>query len=222
MTVSSGVGSQLTERQALAALDMLKAISVTFAFLVSFCDRAYGECEPQVIPKELETFSVERVLLDGYWVAFKDTNPRQCWAVAIPIKSSVAPKGAEEDLCRGSTSLAVHFVPERSTFGEIVFKSGYEFSEEFPVKFEMDKKIILEHMLMDGQYAWTHTRKQDGKVRAQMLKAREIVIQGTAKNGALVEDIFNLEGFEATYEAAYRECTDLYSYGGRVLAALGQ
>ena len=44
-----------------------------------------------------------------------------------------------------------------------------------------------------------------------MLKGNEIEFQGTSKGGAVVEDIFNLEGFKASYEAAYGACMDIYS-----------
>ena len=192
-------------------INFVKLSCVVFIFLGSFSVRARGECEPPVRPKELETVTLQKVLTTGYWTAFKDTNPRQCWAVSAPVKSSVTPEGAEDDLCRTSTSLSVHFVPELSTFGEVVFKSGYVFSGTHPVQLEIDKETILKLTVLDGEYAWANNSIHDEEVRSQMLGGNEIKLQGTSKSGAVVEDIFNLEGFEASYEAAYSACMDIYS-----------
>jgi hypothetical protein len=85
------------------------------------------------------------------------------------------------------------------------------FSGTHPVRLEIDKEIILKLTVIDGQYAWANNNRHDGKVRSQMLRGNEMKVQGTSKSGAVVEDIFNLEGFEASYEAAYSACMDIYS-----------
>ena len=192
-------------------INFVKLSCVLFIFVGSFSVRARGECEPPERSKELETVNLQKVLTTEYWTAFKDTKPRQCWAVSVPVKSSVVPKVAQDDLCRTSTSLAVHFIPELSRFGEVVFKSGYVFSGMHPVQLEIDKETILKLTVIDGEYAWANDSIHDEEVRSQMFKGNEIKLQGMSKGGAVVEDIFNLEGFKPSFEAAYGACIDIYS-----------
>ena len=46
------------------------------------------------------------------WSVFVETNPDECFAAANPLKTTIEPATALENLCRGALGLTVSYWPE--------------------------------------------------------------------------------------------------------------
>ena len=170
---------------------------------------ANANCDVPQTPKDLITNTAERIYTSKYWAAFKDFEPKQCWAVALPIESRVEPPTNGDDLCRGFTSLSVNFEPQHFSFPEVAFQSGYIFSDAVSVALLVDGKTSAVKMFVDDQFAWPNGTAEDRFTIKEMFKGNFLIIRGTSSAGHLVEDLFFLDGFQESFEAAMLACSEI-------------
>jgi hypothetical protein len=190
------------------------SVNLTFIVLTLFIGStqgAFGACETPELPPELQTVEIKRLYHEGFWAAFKDIKPKQCWTVTTPRRSIVLPSGSDVDLCRSSVFLSVNFLPEKGSVAQLSFKSGYEWNSDVPATVTIDEEIIVSDMLKEGQFAWANDSAEDALVQSQMVSGTEVVITGAAKTGQFVMDVFELEGFGSTLAAAQNACAETYA-----------
>lgn len=190
------------------------SVNLTFVALSLFIGSAQGvlgACETPALPPELQTIERKRLHHEGFWAAFKDIEPKQCWTVAAPQRSIVLPSGSDADFCRSSVFLSVNFLPEKSSVAQLSFKSGYEWNSDVAARVTIDEEIVVSDMLKEGQFAWANDSVEDGLVQSRMVSGTEVVITGQAKTGQFVIDVFELEGFGSTLAAAQNACAETYA-----------
>ena len=186
-----------------------KCVFLIIMFSICLSSRADANCEAPETPKNLITNTAERIYSSKYWAAFKDLEPKQCWAASLAVETIIVPTAEGDELCRGFTNLSVNFQPEQFPLPEVAFQSGYIFRNSSYASLSIDGKKPIEKMLIDSQFAWTNSVVEDQTVIREMLKSRFLIIRGTSASGHKIEDLFFLDGFQESFEAARLACSEI-------------
>ena len=186
-----------------------KFLFLIIAVTICLSSSANANCDAPETPKDLITNTAERIYSSKHWAAFKDVEPKQCWATSLAVETLIVPADEDDELCRGFTNLSVNFEPEQFVLPEVAFQSGYMFRNYSYASLSIDGKKSIEKMLIENQFAWLNNVVEDQTVIRKMFKGKFLIIRGTSAAGHKVEDLFLLDGFRESFEAAMLACSEV-------------
>jgi len=143
------------------------------------------------------------------WSVFVETNPDECFAAANPLKTTIEPATAQENLCRGALGLTVSYWPELGVSGQLSFRSGYEFAPNAAVEFIIDEKSFSLIPIDGGEVAWSSSAVEDRKLVYAMMQGSQVTIIGKSSTGINVKDTFTLSGFASAVDLAAIKCSHI-------------
>ena len=141
------------------------------------------------------------------WSVFVETNPDACFAAANPLKTTIEPATALENLCRGALGLTVSYWPEEGVNGQLAFQSGYEFDPSVTVEFIIDEKSYPLITEAGGKVAWPDNASEDRKLVSAMKRGSQVTITGRSSSGFNVKDTYTLSGFASAVDLAAQTCS---------------
>ncbi|WP_187430718.1 hypothetical protein ROLI_000350 [Roseobacter fucihabitans] len=138
------------------------------------------------------------------WSVFEDTNPKECWGVAVPDKTVNTRDGRVVAVTRGDILLMVLFRPAANAKAQVTFNGGYPFASGSKVNLNISGSDFA--LFTDGEWAWPENEAEDAKIVAAMKKGANAVVSGVSTRGTKTEDTFSLLGFTAALEEAEKRC----------------
>lgn len=151
--------------------------------------------------------SAERAAAHNDWSVFVAGDPKECYIVSPPTKSTATRDGKAAEVQRGDIRLFVAFRPGENVTNEVSFTGGYPFRDGSTVKLAVGSDTFT---LGPGQgdaieWAWTDP-SDDSNAVAAMRRGATATLTGTSSRGTVTEDSFSLSGFTAAIEDAARLC----------------
>lgn len=137
------------------------------------------------------------------WSVFSDENPKECWGVAKPKRTTNTRDGKEVSVKRSDILMFVTFRPSLAG-AEISFSGGYPFAANSAVDVEIDG-AKFQMTIIDGEYAWADDL-QASNLLAAMQQGAEAILTAHSAKGTQTEDIFSLSGFTAAMTEAKSLC----------------
>lgn len=136
------------------------------------------------------------------WTIFVDAAKKECWGVSKPKETVNTKDGKSVSVRRGDIMLFVTFRSGKS--GEIAFTGGYPFAAGSTVAVDIDGRKF--EMFTDGEWAWTGSPEDDGKLIAALKAGSKAVLTARSGKGTQTKDTFSLSGFTAAMEDAAKRC----------------
>ncbi|MFK7878909.1 invasion associated locus B family protein [Roseobacter sp.] len=144
------------------------------------------------------------VAVETDWSVFEDTNPKECWGVAVPDKTVNTRNGRVVAATRGDILLIVLFNPAANANAQVTFRGGYTFATGSKVNINIGGTDF--GLFTDGEWAWPENTAEDAKIVAAMKKGAVAVVTGVSTRGTNTKDTFSLRGFTAAVETAEKRC----------------
>lgn len=138
------------------------------------------------------------------WSVFEDTDPKECWGVAIPDKSVITENGRVVAASRGDILLMVLYRPGANVNAQVTFNGGYTFASGSKVNISIAESSF--DLFTDGEWAWPENTAEDAKIVAAMKKGAVATVTGKSSRGKNTKDTFSLRGFTAALEEAQKRC----------------
>lgn len=147
--------------------------------------------------------STNRVAANTDWSVFVAENPKECWSVSAPKESVAARDGKPATVRRGDVLLFVTFRPGSQT-GEVSFAGGYTFANGSTVKMDIGDTAF--ELFTDGEWAWSGSADDDGRIIAAMKAGSSAVLSARSGRGTETKDTFSLNGVSAAIDEATKRC----------------
>lgn len=138
------------------------------------------------------------------WSVFEDTNPKECWGVAVPDNTVNTRDGRVVAVSRGDILLMVLYRPTANANAQVTFNGGYPFASDSKVNISISGTDF--GLFTDGEWAWPENETEDAKIVAAMKKGADAVVTGVSTRGTKTKDTFSLRGFTAALEEAQKRC----------------
>lgn len=149
-----------------------------------------------------KTQTTQVALLGTYekWTAFKahENGTMVCFMAAKPQTVGRAKQ-------RSSTHFMITHRPSENSLGVIHVNTGYKLLLDSEVLLTINK--VWYRLFTDGANAWARDSVMDRKIVQAMRRSKgNMSIQGIAKNGKTVKDIYDLSGVSAAWKAINQAC----------------
>ncbi len=136
--------------------------------------------------------------VEGAWEGIVDNERNACYMVSFPVNVQGNFK------LRDPAYLIVTIRPKERVIGEIAYYTGYPYSTEKSVSFQVDDK---KHTLYpQGEWAWTDGPESDAKLLKDFIDGHKLVIKGYSRRGTLTTDTYSLTGATATWNKIKKAC----------------
>jgi hypothetical protein len=152
--------------------------------------------------------AAERVAAHTDWSVFVAGNPKECYIVSPPSKSTATRDGQPVEVNRGDIRLFVTFRPGEGVTNEVSFTGGYPFRDESAVKIEVGTESF-QLGIGSGDangWAWPETPAEDQELVSAMRRGATATLTGTSQRGTTTVDTFSLMGFTAAVNDAEARC----------------
>lgn len=148
--------------------------------------------------------STNRVAANTDWNVFVETDPRECWAVSVPIETVNTRDGNVVAVRRGQILLMVIYRPDANANGQVAFTGGYPFADGSSVTLEIGTNSY--DLFTDGEWAWATNGEMDASIVAAMKRGADAVLTARSARGTVTKDSFSLLGFTASVDDAAARC----------------
>ena len=150
--------------------------------------------------------STNQVATMSDWSVFAENDPRECWSVSAPQKSTASRDGKDvtSQVRRGEIFLYATFRPAGGVTGEIAFTGGYPFASGSTVRVEIGRDSF--DLVTQDEWAWSANSDQDAALREAMKGGETAVLTGRSARGTETKDTFSLIGFTAALGEAETRC----------------
>lgn len=138
------------------------------------------------------------------WSVFEDTDPKECWGVAVPDETVNTRDGRVVAVTRGEILLMVLYRPAANANAQVTFNGGYPFASGSKVNINIGGSEF--GLFTDGEWAWPENETEDAKIVAAMKRGADAVVTGVSTRGTRTKDTFSLRGFTAALEEAQKRC----------------
>jgi len=127
------------------------------------------------------------------WSVYVDQNPKVCFIVSQPTKSTARRGGQEVSVNRGDIRFHISVIPGQGVAGEPSFLAGYPLKPEAAVKMEIGgaKFELYTDEAVHKEYAWT-APADDTRLIAAMRKGSDATVTGVSARGTTTIDTFSL------------------------------
>ncbi len=158
--------------------------------------------------------SENRVGAHTDWSVFVDSDPTQCWIVAVPEKSENTRDGRVVSVNRGEIMMFVTHEPGRGAMPVVSLTGGYPYAGGSAVSVEIaDSTFRFFTMAEDDpatpwqedKHAWPEP-SEDENILAAMKRGVAAVVTGRSSRGTTTKDTFSLYGFTAALTDAGQRC----------------
>lgn len=146
--------------------------------------------------------STNRVAANTDWSVFVEESPKECWGVSAPKETVNTKDGKSVAVRRGDILLFVTFRP--GSTGEVSFSGGYPFAGGSTV--ELDISGTKFDLFTDGEWAWSGSKDDDGKIVAALKGGTSAVLTAHSGRGTQTKDTFSLNGVSAALDEAAKRC----------------
>lgn len=133
----------------------------------------------------------------GAWGAFRDSEPRRCFAIAEPV---YALRG--EKAWRSFASVATW--PKRGIRNQLHFRLAKPRGPGTPLQLNIDGARF--DLVSAGVDAWAVDARADAAIVAAMRSGRRLLIIGKARDGSRIEENYALDGAATAIDAATLAC----------------
>ena len=129
----------------------------------------------------------------GGWGAFSDPSPRRCFAIAQPV---------DRDHRAGFASIADW--PGQNIRGQLHVRLSRGRASNARVTLSIGERRF--DLVAGGDDAWAPDARTDAAIVAAMRAGRSMSIEGLARDGSAVADVYPLSGAACAMDAAALEC----------------
>lgn len=159
--------------------------------------------------------SDNRVGVHTAWNVFVDSNPTQCWIVAVPEKVENTRDGRAVSVNRGEIMMFVTFEPGRGSAPVISLTGGYSYADGSTVSVAIGDNTFEFFTLpaddpstaaKDDEFAWPDA-SEDAKILLAMKRGTSAEVTARSARGTTTKDTFSLYGFTAALEDAEKRCS---------------
>lgn len=142
------------------------------------------------------------------WSVFNPSNPRECYIVSPPIKSTAQRGGNTVSVRRGDILLFVTIRPDEGVDKEISFTGGYPFRPGSSVDVSIGGTTyqMAPGGSDAGEWAWPPSPERDAEMIAAMRRGASATVTAVSSRGTTTIDEFSLLGFTAALEEAEKLC----------------
>ncbi len=138
------------------------------------------------------------------WSVFVENEPRRCWIVSKPTKTTNMKAGKPVVVNRSDIRFFITYLPKNGVQGEVSFTGGYPFNPDSTVSLSIGSAKY--DLYVDGEYAWPESGAVDSKIRSSMKRGATAVVKAQSARGTVTTDTFSLVGFTAALAEAEKRC----------------
>ncbi len=130
------------------------------------------------------------------WGAFREANPRRCFAIAEPFRGPRA---------EGWKPFAsVGYWPGRGSGGQLHIRLSRQKRPQSAVLLRIDGRTF--QLVGAGNNAWAPDRRGDAEIVSAMRTGIDMIVETRSVTGALVRDQYPLRGAATAIDAAAISC----------------
>lgn len=139
----------------------------------------------------------ETIAVHGGWAAFRDADPRRCFAVADPAREAAAGSGWRP-------FAAVSIRPGAGMGRQINIRLRFRKLRGAPVFLGIGARRF--RLIAGGSDAWAANPAEDAAIVAAMRSAPSMSVETRARDGRAFADVYRLRGAATAIDAAALAC----------------
>ncbi len=134
------------------------------------------------------------------WGAFREANPRRCFAITEPFRGLLRALRAEG----WKPFASVGYRPGRGSGGQLHIRLSRQKRPQSAVLLRVDGRTF--QLVGAGNNAWAPDRRADAEIVSALRTGIDMIVETRSVTGALVRDQYQLRGAATAIDAAAISC----------------